>query len=147
MTNETHPTTRISLGLLILRVAAGVIFAAHGGQKLFEFTIPGTTASFEDMGVPAAGLIAPAIAILEFVGGILLALGGLTRIVALLLTLDMLGAIVTVHAPLGFWVQSGGIEFVALLGAAALALAAAGAGRISLDHLLLRKALPDILVG
>lgn len=140
-----NSTARTSAGLLLLRVVLGVIFAAHGAQKLFEFTIPGTTASFEGMGVPLAAIVAPAVAILEFAGGILLIVGAFTRIVAILLTVDMIGAIAIVHAPAGFWVDAGGVEFVALLGAAALALALTGAGKFSADASLLRKVVPASL--
>lgn len=137
-----NSNARTAAGLLLLRLVLGAIFAVHGAQKLFEFTIPGTTAAFEGMGVPMATIVAPAVAVLEFAGGILLIVGAFTRIVAILLTVDMLGAIAIVHAPAGFWVDAGGFEFVALLGAAALALALTGAGKLSADASLLRKVVP-----
>lgn len=122
----------------MLRIVVGAIFAAHGAQKIFEYTIPGTIGSFADMGVPLPEIAGPAVAYIEFIGGILLVLGLLTRPVALLLAADMLVALVLVHLPAGLWVGQGGYEFVAVLGAVALALALTGAGRFSLDRAFLR---------
>jgi putative oxidoreductase len=120
----------------ILRVTLGFLFAAHGWQKFNEFTIAGTQASFAKMGVPAAQVTAPVVASLELAGGIALILGILTRVVAALLALDMLGALFLVHAQAGIFAASGGYELVLLLGAAALALALTGGGRISVDRAL-----------
>ncbi|GAA1794838.1 MULTISPECIES: DoxX family protein [Leucobacter] len=136
MTNTKRPTA--DAGLLVLRIVAGGVFAAHGAQKIFEYTIPGTVDAFAGMGAPLPALIAPLIAFLELIGGVLLILGLLTRPVALLLALDMLGALVLVHLSAGLWVGAGGYEFVAVLGAAALALALTGAGRFALDPAVLR---------
>lgn len=120
----------------ILRVVVGFLFVAHGWQKFNEWTIAGTTAAFGDMGVPLADVTAPVVAGLELVGGIALILGFLTRPVALLLTLNMLGALLLVHLPAGVFVANNGYELVLLLGAAALAIALVGPGRVSLDHAL-----------
>lgn len=142
MTNTKAPSASTSLGLLVLRVVVGAIFAAHGAQKIFEFTIPGTIGSFTDMGVPLAEIAAPVVAFVELIGGILLILGFLTRPVGILLTIDMVVALVMVHLPAGLWVGEGGYEFVAVLGVAALALALTGAGRFSLDGAFLRGRAP-----
>jgi putative oxidoreductase len=122
--------------LTILRVIAGVVFAAHGWQKFNDFTIAGTQASFTKMGVPAPEIAAPVISTLELVGGIALILGVLTRVFAALLTLDMLGALVLVHAPAGLFVSEGGYELVLVLAAATSAVALAGPGRFSVDRAL-----------
>ncbi|UUE20401.1 DoxX family protein [Microbacterium sp. J1-1] len=142
MTNTKAPSAAASVGLLVLRVVVGAIFAAHGAQKIFEFTIPGTVGSFADMGVPLAEIAAPVVAFLELVGGILLVLGFLTRPVGILLTIDMAVALALVHLPAGLWVAEGGYEFVAVLGVAALALALTGAGRYSIDGAALRGRAP-----
>lgn len=118
----------------VLRVVAGFLFAAHGWQKFNEFTIAGTQGAFAEMGVPAADIVAPVVATLELVGGIAVILGLLARPFAILLTLNMLGAIVLVHAPAGVFVAAGGYELVLMLGAAALAVALVGPGRLSLDN-------------
>ncbi|WP_217184893.1 DoxX family protein [Streptomyces sp. AC495_CC817] len=142
MTNTTAPSASASLGLLVLRVVVGLIFAAHGAQKIFEYTLPGTIGSFADMGVPLPEIAAPFVAFVELIGGVLLALGLFTRPVGILLTIDMLVALVAVHLPAGLWVGEGGYEFVAVLGVAALALAFTGAGRFSLDGAFLRGRVP-----
>ncbi|WP_299169770.1 DoxX family protein [uncultured Arthrobacter sp.] len=129
-------TSLSTAGLTILRVITGFIFAAHGWQKYTEFTIAGTQASFADMGVPLADIAAPVISTLELVGGIALIFGLLTRPFAALLVLDMLGALIIVHAPNGIFVTNNGYELVLILGAAALAIALMGPGRLSVDHAL-----------
>lgn len=132
MRNPTLSTA----GLTILRVITGFIFAAHGWQKYTEFTIAGTQASFADMGVPLADIAAPVISTLELVGGIALIFGLLSRPFAALLVLDMLGALIIVHAPNGIFVTNNGYELVLILGAAALTIALLGPGRLSVDHAL-----------
>lgn len=142
MTNTTAPSAATSLGLLVLRVVVGAVFAAHGAQKIFEYTIPGTIGSFSGMGVPLPEIAAPVVAFIELIGGILLALGLFTRPVGILLAVDMVVALLAVHLPAGLWVGEGGYEFVAVLGVAALALAFTGAGRFSLDGAFLRGRVP-----
>lgn len=132
MNNATLTTTART----VLRVVVGFLFAAHGWQKFNEWTIAGTTAAFGDMGIPMSEIAAPVIATLELVGGIALILGLLTRPVAVLLTLDMLGALILVHISAGVFVANNGYELVLLLGAAALALALVGPGRASFDYAL-----------
>lgn len=139
MTNTTAPSAAPSLGLLVLRVVVGAIFAAHGAQKIFEFTLPGTIGSFAGMGIPLPEIAGP---VVELIGGILLILGLFTRPVGILLAIDMIVALIAVHLPAGLWVGEGGYEFVAVLGAAALALALTGAGRFSLDGAFLRGRAP-----
>jgi putative oxidoreductase len=131
--NQTSLTTT---AVTMLRCILGLLFAAHGWQKFNEFTIAGTQASFAKMGVPAAEIAAPTVAGLELAGGIALILGILTRVVAALLAVDMLGALFLVHAPAGIFASAGGYELVLLLAAAALAVALTGAGRISVDSAL-----------
>lgn len=133
------PTQRqMDIGLTILRLVLGAIFIAHGGQKLFVYGFAGVAGAFGQMGVPAAGFVGPAIALIEFFGGIALALGLLTRLAALGIAATMIGAIFLVHLPAGFFAPNG-IEFpLALLGAAAT-LVITGAGKYSLDGLINRR--------
>jgi putative oxidoreductase len=131
-----NQSTLTTTALTILRVIVGFLFAAHGWQKFNEFTIVGTQASFTKMGIPAAEAAAPIVATLELVGGVALILGVLARVFAALLALDMLGALFLVHAPAGVFAANGGYELVLLLAAAALAVALAGAGRLSVDRAL-----------
>lgn len=131
--NQSRLTTT---AITVLRIILGFLFAAHGWQKFNEWTVAGTQASFAEMGIPAAEVAAPAIAVLELVGGISLILGILTRVVAGLLVINMLGALFLVHASAGIFAANGGYELVLLLAAAAFALALTGAGRLSADWLL-----------
>lgn len=123
------------LALLVARITLGGIFVAHGAQKLFTYGIAGTTESFTGMGIPAPQASALFAAVVELLGGAALILGAGVSIAGLLLVLDMLGAVVLVHAPNGVFVDNGGVELVAALGAGALVLGATGAGRFSVDHL------------
>ena len=143
MTNTTaHTSAATAWGLLVLRVVVGGIFFAHGAQKIFEYTLAGTTQSFAGMGVPLPEIAAPFVAFLELIGGAMLVLGLFSRLAGILLAVDMVVALVLVHLPAGFWVGEGGYEFVAVLGVAALALAFTGAGKFSLDRALLRGRVP-----
>ncbi|ROS78398.1 putative oxidoreductase [Curtobacterium sp. PhB130] len=130
-------TTSTSIGLTVLRVVLGVVFIAHGAQK-FGQGIPAVADGFSGMGVPLAEVAAPLVAGLELVGGVLLVLGVATRIVGVLLAVDMVVAGVLAHSSAGFFSQDGGFEYVLVLAAGALAVALTGPGRLSLDALVLR---------
>ena len=127
-------STRLHAGLALLRVVLGGIFIAHGAQKIFVYTLPGVAGSFSEMGVPLAGIAGPAVALLEFFGGIALVLGLFTRLTGLGLAAVMLGAIMLVHLPAGFFAPNG-IEFPLALMAGSLALALMGPGAWSVDGL------------
>ncbi|SPL93606.1 unnamed protein product [[Actinomadura] parvosata subsp. kistnae] len=117
---------------LIARVATGVIFLAHGWQK-WQSGLGATTQMFRDMGIPMPELAAGFSSVIETVGGIFLILGLLVRPVALLLLLNMLGAIAFVHGGKGVMVGEGGWELAGALGALSLLFLALGGGRIGLD--------------
>lgn len=132
---------RIQTGLTLLRAAVGTIFIAHGAQKLFVYGMSGVAGAFGQLGVPFPEVTGPLVALLEFFGGIALLVGLLTRYAALGLAITMIGAMVMVHAPAGFFLPNG-IEFTLLLSAAALAFAIMGAGEYSVDALLARRRQP-----
>ena len=135
--NQFSPAA--TTAVTVLRVLAGFVFAAHGWQKFSQFTIAGTQASFAEMGVPAANIVAPLVATLELAGGIALILGVLTRVFAALLAVDMLGALFLVHAPAGVFAADGGYELVLVLAAAAIAIALFGPAKFSGDYALFSR--------
>ena len=141
------PSTRqLNIGLTVLRVITGLIFVAHGGQKLFVYGFDGVAAGFGQMGVPFAQVMGPFIGLLEFFGGIALMLGLLTRVFSIGLAFTMVGAILLVHLAGGFFMPTG-IEFtLALLGSTVL-LALTGAGAYSLDTLVARRRGSDVPVS
>jgi putative oxidoreductase len=124
-------TYRTDIGLLAVRIALGVVFIAHGVDKLGD--LQGTEQFFASLDIPAAGLMAPLVTFTEILGGGALILGVLTPLAGTALAIDMLVAFATVHASKGFFASDGGYELVMLLGLAALALVVSGPGRLSVD--------------
>jgi putative oxidoreductase len=131
--SASRPISRADLGLLLIRAATGVTFAAHGAQKVFSYGVAEVAKGFAGMGLPMAGVLAPMVAFGELLGGVALLAGFLTRIAGAGLTVIMLGAILHVHLKNGFFAGNGGIEFPLVLGAAAAGIALAGPGRVSVD--------------
>ena len=129
---------QINIGLTVLRAITGLIFVAHGGQKLFVFGLDGVAAAFGQMGVPLAAVVGPFIALLEFFGGVALIGGLLTRLVAVGLASTMVGAILLVHLAGGFFMPTG-IEFTLSLLGSTILLALAGAGAYSVDAVIARR--------
>jgi len=139
---STTPSQRqLGFGLLAIRLALGLVFLIHGGQKLFVGGLAGTADMLGQMGIPAAGILGPALAIIEPLAGAAIVLGLLTRIAGLAVAIDMLGAILTFHRLHGFFVPMG-IEFPMMLCAGGLVLAALGAGPFSVDRQLEKRGSP-----
>lgn len=135
------PAPRVDAGLALLRIVVGIVFLAHGAQKLFGMGFSGTSDLFTHLGIPAPGLTGPLIALIEFFGGLALIGGLLTQLAASGLAADMLGAILMVHLKNGFYVPQG-IEFVVTLFAANVMFVLTGPGAISLDSVLRRMSAP-----
>jgi len=120
------------LGLLVLRLALGVIMIAHGWQKIADH-MHGITGMMHQLGL--SPYMAYLVVAAEFGGGILIVIGCLTRLAALAIFIDMLVAILKVHLPHGLFASNGGFEFPMACGAIAFALIFSGAGPIAIDWL------------
>lgn len=113
---------RRDLGLLLLRLGAGGVLAAHGAQKLFGWFgghgIEGTGAFMESVGYAPGKASATAAGLAETGGGALLALG-LATPAAGAAAAGAMGGATAIHAPNGFFNAEGGYEYAATLGLAA----------------------------
>jgi putative oxidoreductase len=139
-------TYSIDRGLLLLRVALGVVFVMHGGQKLFVMG-PSTVAGFlGSIGVPFPYLNAILVTAAELGGGLALLAGAFTRIAGLLTAFTMAVAFATVHGANGFFLPAG-FEFVFTLFLASLTLVLAGPGAYSVDAKLFRRVGRDALAA
>jgi putative oxidoreductase len=126
----------------LLRATAGLLLVPHGAQKLFGwfggYGVDATGQFFATkLGLPAS--LALVAGLIEFFGGLALALGLLTRPVAALVAGLMAVAVVQVHLPAGFFWTSGGYEYPLLWGVVALVFVIRGGGPYSLDALLGRE--------
>jgi len=131
----TH--TQAGFGLTVLRIVAGLTFAAHGAQKLFGwfggYGLEGVGQWMESIGLAPGYLMALMAGSAELFGGLALILGLLVRPAAAMLAVTMLVAIVTVHLANGFFMSNNGYEFALALLAISIALVIEGAGKLSLD--------------
>lgn len=127
--------TRASLVSTTSRVFCGVVFLIHGTPKIFN--LEGTSMFFADVGVPA--WMAVPVAILEFFGGILLIAGFLTRVLAALFAVEMLGAALVVHRTAGWDVFGGGYEYNIALIVLLSTVLLLGPGPLSVDRFLGRR--------
>jgi putative oxidoreductase len=117
----------------ILRVVVGVVFVAHGGQKLFATGLDDVAAGFAKLSIPVPEVATMVVTLVELLGGLALIVGWVVRWAALLLAVDMLVAMLVVHLRGGFFLPEG-VEYVLTLLAATVALVLLGAGRASLDN-------------
>jgi len=131
-------STNIGLDTLPLRIGAGVIFAAHGAQKLFAwfggYGLEGTAGWMASIGLEPGLLMAALAGSAEFFGGLLLIIGLFVRPAAIALSVAMLVAIVTVHLPNGLFMTNNGYEFGLALLVVSVGLAIRGAGSLSADR-------------
>src|SRR5688500_4890993 len=98
-----------AFGPAVLRLAVGIVFLAHGAQKLFGLWggsgPSGTAAFFQQLGLSPAYLLAIVVGLVEFFGGLLLIAGAFTLVVSILLTLNMFVAVWKVHLGSGFFLN------------------------------------------
>ena len=138
LSRQPQSSARSDLALAVLRVSVGAVFFAHGWMKAFVMGVPAVTHMMAGLHVPFPDVAAAAITGLEFLGGIVLVLGLLTRLLGALFVCDMLGAIVLAKGAGGFFAPKGW-EYEFLLLVAALALAIGGAGMASIDGAIARR--------
>ena len=133
-------TTNAGWGALALRVPVGIIFAAHGAQKLFGwfggYGLEGTAGWMDSIGLSPGMVMAFLAGAAEFFGGIALVLGLLTRPAAFALSIAMLVAIFAVHFQNGLFMSNNGYEFGLALLAASVSLLFSGGGKASVDSML-----------
>ena len=135
---QTVLATRAGYGLTVLRVFVGIIFAAHGSQKLFGWFggggLAGTAQWMESIGLAPGTLMALLSGGTEFFGGLALIIGLLARPAALGLSFTLLVAIFSVHIHNGLFMANNGYEFALALLGGALAVLLEGAGKLSVDR-------------
>lgn len=129
--------TNDSISVIPLRLIAGIIFMAHGGQKLFAWFgghgLEGTGQWMESIGLTPGFIMAILAGSAEFFGGVLLIIGLLTRPTSLILAFTMIVAIFSVHINNGLFMKNNGYEYTLALLAITIALAMQGGGKFSLD--------------
>ncbi|TMO88762.1 DoxX family protein [Pseudoalteromonas spongiae] len=139
----TLTSSQAGYAALALRLPIGIIFMAHGAQKLFAwfggYGLEGTGAWMESIGLAPGYLMALMAGSAEFFGGLFILLGLLTRPAALALAGTMIVAIFTVHFENGLFMSNNGYEFGLALLAASISLLFSGAGKASLDALISDK--------
>lgn len=129
--------SEVNWSLLIMRFIVGVIFMAHGAQKLFgAFGGPGLQGVMGPQGPGGGGVIGLLVAIGEFFGGLGIILGFLSRFSAAALIVIMLGAIIMVHSKNGFFMSKMGFEYNLALIGLLLPILIAGPGAFSVSHFL-----------
>jgi len=127
-----------SWGLTILRLVVGIVFLAHGAQKVFVLGHGGVTGMLASIRIPLPSVMAVVLMAVEFLGGAALVLGLLTRWAAALIGFDMIIAILAVHLKGGFFSPKG-VEFPLTLLAACIALVMVGPGAASVDGALVKR--------
>ena len=131
-------STRAGYGLTVVRLFVGIIFAAHGAQKLFGlfggYGIAGTAQYMESIGLAPGQLMAILAGGTEFFAGLALIIGLLVRPAALGLTILSLVAIFSVHISNGLFMANNGYEFALALLGGSIAVLVEGAGKLSVDR-------------
>lgn len=127
------------LAILALRLAVGVVLAYHGWLKVGD--VSGFAGFVDSLGIPAPDLMAYVVTYLELLGGIALIVGLATRYVAALFVVEMVFTIALVKLDVGLIASEGGVgaELDLLILATALSLVLTGAGRWSLDSVLVGR--------
>ena len=121
-------------GMLPLRLAVGLVFLMHGGQKLFVFGVAGTADIMGKLGLPLPTLCAVIVIGVELLGGLAILLGVFTRLAGVILAFEMVVAILVARLHGGFFAPYG-YEFELTLLGACLTFALSGPGHVSVEEL------------
>lgn len=121
-------------GYAFMRFCTGAVIMPHGYTKLFQGAIGGAAGSIAKLGLEPAGAWAYLVGIVEFAGGIMLAIGLLTRLAAAALVIEFAVIVFAVKYATGFFAFKGGFEYELLLGLLCLAIFFKGGGRFSVDR-------------
>ncbi|GFM49215.1 quinol oxidase [Pseudomonas cichorii] len=131
-------STRAGYGLTVLRIIVGIIFIAHGSQKLFGafggYGLKGTAQFMASQGLNPGYLMALLSGSVEFFGGLAVLIGLLARPAALGLSVLLLVAIFSVHIGNGLFMANNGYEFALALLGGSIAILIEGAGKLSADR-------------
>jgi len=124
--------TARDFSMFVLRVVLGVIFIAHGAQKLFGMFggigIEGTTKMMEGLGFAYPHVSAIVWSGIEFIGGVFLVFGVMARYAASLVAIVMLVSIWKINLAYGFFIENGGFEYNLLIIGACVPLVCIGGG-------------------
>ncbi|HEY7895420.1 MAG TPA: DoxX family protein [Gemmatimonadaceae bacterium] len=129
--NGSLDRASVGWGILPIRLVIGLVFAMHGGQKLFVYGAAGTAMAMTHMGIPFPAIAAGVAIVVEFIGGLAVFFGVWARWPAFLLSIEMLIVILFVKLHAGFF-SPRGIELELTLLAGALTIALLGTGPASL---------------
>ncbi len=136
-------TSNAGYSALALRFPIGIIFMAHGAQKLFGwfggYGLEGTGGWMESIGLAPGFIMALLAGSAEFFGGLFILLGLLTRPASIAISFTMVVAIFSVHFSNGLFMSNNGYEFGLALLAASVSLALSGSGKLALDNVLIKK--------
>jgi len=136
MFHRSLPEPARDVLVLAARLTVAFVMLAHVWDTFGVKGFTTTSGQFENLGIPLAIAATAFTLVVELVGSILLAVGLFVPYASGLMTFVMLGAVFFVHAEHGVFVKNNGWELVGLIAAVCVAIAANGAGRISLDHLI-----------
>ncbi|ANW25987.1 oxidoreductase [Vibrio coralliilyticus] len=140
---KTLTESKAGYSALALRIPVGIIFIAHGAQKLFGwfggYGLEGTGQWMASIGLGPGVLMAFLAGSAEFFGGLFILLGLLTRPASIALAFTMLVAIFSVHFENGLFMSNNGYEFGLALMAASVSLALSGSGKAAVDQFIAKK--------
>ena len=124
---------RAGFAPVLVRLAVGVVAVLHGWPKLINLS--GFFGKLRLLGIPLPELFGTAAALSEFLGGLCLVVGFVTRQAAFSIACVMAVAVFRVHWKGGFFAEAGGYEYPLVLLVASISLIVSGSGPLSIDRL------------